>query len=98
MSVAIYYGEITIIKILEERGIEKGSQLIHFEAVILSVRNGLAKEMINKMKENEKLNDEILHVSFIASTKNNNIKGAELLLNNGVNINIEDIIYHTMKI
>ena len=90
MSVAIYYGEMEIIKILEENGIEKGSLSAHFEAAILSYRNGIAKEIINQMKgknENEKINDEILKRSLISSAKNNNIKGAELFINNGADIN-----------
>jgi len=64
MGVAIYYGEVEIIKILEENGIEKGNNLIHIEAAVFSYRNPIVKEIINKMKEknenNEKILDDIL--------------------------------------
>ena len=51
MAMAIYYGEVEIVKILEEKGIEKGSKSAHIEAALLSHRNAIAKEIINEMKE-----------------------------------------------
>ena len=87
MSIAIYYGEMENVKILEEKCIEKGSKPVHIEAAILSYRNVIAKEIINKMKENnqnKKTKDEVLKIGIIASVKNNNIKGAD--------INAKDIV------
>ena len=71
--------------ILEEKGIEKGSNPEHIEAAILSYRNGIAKEIIDQMKEkdendeNETMKNEILNVGLKASLNNNNIRGAELI-------------------
>ena len=87
MAVAIYYGEDEIVKILEEKGIEKGSKPSHIGAAILSYRNAIVKEIINEMKEKNENNEIALNIGLNASGKNNNIKGAELLINNGAKIN-----------
>ena len=89
MAVAIYYGEVEIAKILEEKGIEKGDKAAHIEAAILSYRNAIVKEIINHMKEkneNEKNLENILKIGLIASIKSNNIKGFEMLINKGAKI------------
>ena len=87
MAIATYYGEVEIAKILEEKGIEKGDKPSHIEAALLSYRNAIAKEIINKMKENNENEEITLNIGLIASIKSNNIKGAEMLINNGANIN-----------
>ena len=74
-----------IIKILEELGIEKGKISAHLEAALLSYRNSIAKEIIIKMKE--KNMNEFLIIGLLASAKSNNIKGADLVFQNGANIN-----------
>ena len=51
MATAIYFGNKVIIKILEEKGIEKGKNPTHIEAAILSYRNMIAKEIIEEMNE-----------------------------------------------
>ena len=90
MAVAIYYGNVEIIKILEESGIEKGENPAHIEAAILSYRNQIAKAIINQMKEkNEQYDHEFLIRGLLASTINNNIKGAEIIFNSGIDVNIE---------
>ena len=93
MAVAIYYGEIEIITILEEKGIEKGYNPAHLEAAILSFRNSIAKSIINKIQSENNfplIVDNVLNKGLFASVKNNNIQGGELLLNHGANINAEE--------
>ena len=99
MSIAIYYGESEIIKILEEKGIEKWNKSVYIEASILSYRNTITKEIINQINEkNETMKNEILKIGLMASAKNNNIRGAELLIDNGVNINAKDSFDQIMKV
>ena len=99
MSIAIYYGEMEIIKLLEEKGIEKEANSAYMKAAILSYRNAIAKEIINHLKEkSEQMNNEILKAGLLASVKSNNIKGAELFYNNGANFNAKDIIYQIIII
>ena len=77
MTTAIYLGKKAMIKILEERGIEKGSNPTHLEAAILSYRNEIAKEIIDEIIEtNQKEYD--INVALLASGKSNNITGAKL--------------------
>ena len=99
MAGAIYYGEMEIVKILEEKGIEKGNNPAHIEAALLSYRNAFAKEIIKEMKEknkNEENTFNTLKIGLNASIKSNYIKGAEILINNGAKINAKDIIYQIM--
>ena len=92
MAIAIYYGEMEKIKIFEEKGIENNPT--HIEAAILSYLNSIAKTIITKMKEkNEIILNQNLGKSLLTSSKNNNIKGIELLISEGVDINVLDIIY-----
>ena len=93
MATTIYFGNIEIMKILEEKGIERGKNATHIEAAILSYRYLIAKEIIKDLGENNKLIQNILNISIIASAKSNNIKGVKFLLTKGVNINAKDIIY-----
>ena len=87
MATAIYFGNKEIIKILEEKGIEKGKNPTHIEAAILSYRNMIAKEIIGNL--NEQIQN-LLYLSIIASAKNNNIKGVEFLMTKGTDINTHD--------
>ena len=101
MATAIYFGNKEIIKILEEKGIEKGKNQTHIEAAILSYRNLIAKEIIedlNETNENNKQIQNILNLSITASAKNNNIKGVEFVMTKGADINAKDIIYLNIKI
>ena len=93
MATAIYYGNNEIINILENRGIEKGNNRSHIEAAILSYRNIIAKDIIEKhIEENEENEENLLNGALIALAINNNIKGAELLIKKGINIKSKDII------
>ena len=103
MSIAIYFGEAEIVKILEDRGFEKWKNPRYIEAAVLSYRNSIVKEIIYQMKEknengNDNINDTNFIVGLIASGKSNNIKGAEILINNGANLNAQDIIYQNIQI
>ena len=75
MATAIYFGNKKIIKILEEKGIEKGKKTAHIEAAILSYRNLMAKGLIEDLNENNEQFQNILNISIITAAKNNNIKG-----------------------
>ena len=90
MALAIYYGEMDFVKMLEEIGIEIGDDTYHIEAAILSYRNAIVKKIISNLNGKKGwLINKTLYNGLIASTKNNNIKGAELLINNGAKINVE---------
>ena len=80
MATAIYFGNKEIIKILEEKGIEKGKNATHIEAAILSYRNLIAKEIIEDLNENKEQIQQNLNLSLRASAKSNNIKGFEILI------------------
>ena len=96
MATAIYFGNKEIMKILEDKGIEKGKNLQHIEAAILSYRNTIAEEIINEIFEKNESNKEIINnilkKALFTSSKSNNIKGTQLLISKGVNINAIDIL------
>ena len=96
LATAIYYGNKVIIKILEERGIEKGKNAAHIEAAILSYGHSIVKELIDDMDEIYQKNQgiDIFKKGLFASSKNNNIKGLKMLIQKGVDINAKDSIYH----
>ena len=100
IATAIYFGNKEIIKILEEKGNEKGKNATHIEAAILSYRNIIVKEIIEDLNENKEQIQNILNLSITASAKNNNIKGFEIVISKGANINInaKDIIYNIILI
>ena len=113
MATAIYYGNKEVIKILEDKQIEKENPAT-IEAAILSYRNTIAKALIDEMTENNNNNDNndndnnnnnenndnkdknFLNVPLFASVISNNIKGGELLIKKGANINVNDINYQNM--
>ena len=97
MATAIFLGNKEIIKILDEKGIEKGKNSTHIEAAILSYRNLIAKEMIEDMNENNKQIQNILNRSLLTSAKNNNIKGVEFLMTKGADINTHDKQLNSVK-
>ena len=93
MATAIYYGNKEIIHILENRGIEKGKNSKHIEAAILSYRNEIVEDLIDKINGKNEKNEEtekILNVGIITSAMNNNIKATEWLIKKGANISIND--------
>ena len=98
MATAIFFGYRDIIFILEEIGIERGTNATHIEAAILSYRNMIAIEIIEDLNENNEQIENIFNVSIMTSAKNNNLKGVEFLMNKGADINAIDIIYLNMNI
>ena len=93
MALAIYLGKKEIIKILEDKEVEKGN-IAHIEAAIFSYRNVIVEEILEEMNEK---NDDLLIKGLSASSKSNNIKGAELLIAKGVNINKTDKLLNSIK-
>ena len=93
MATAIYYGNMEIVKILEDKGIEKGNNSAHIEAAILSYRNSIVKEIIEEMNSKNIAIDNYLNSAIVASAKNNNIKGIKLLIKYDADINITENIY-----
>ena len=83
MATAIFFGQIEMIKILEENGIEKGIIPAHLEAAIFSYRNSFVKGIISNHREDSNY----LNQAIVAAAKSDNIKAAELLFE--LNINIE---------
>ena len=95
MATAIYFGQIEMMTILEDKGIEKGKNPAHLEAAILSYRNEICKDMIGELDENK---ENVFRKGLLAASKNNNIYGAEILIKNGANINAKDINYQNIII
>ena len=93
MAIAIYFGNKEIIKILEGKGIKKSSKPIFIEAAILSYRNKIVKEILEELNDHKEHMNDFLAVGIRTSTKNNNIKGAELMIKNGANINSSDALF-----
>ena len=86
MAIAIYFGCKDIIKILEEKCFEKGNIPSHIEAATLSYRNEILNEMLTEMNKTNENIKQILKQGLLASSKNNNIKGAELLFEKGAEL------------
>ena len=87
MAIAIYYGEIGMMKILEDKGTEKGNQSSHIEAAIFSFRNPIIKEIMNRIKEkDEETIKIILNKGILTTIKSNNISGFEFLNEEGKNM------------
>ena len=87
MATAIFYGNKEIIKILEDKGFEKGNHIAHIEAAILSYRNYIAEEILNDINENKILSINLFNTAILTSAKNNNIIGTEFLIRKRANIN-----------
>ena len=98
MALAIYLGNMEIMKILEDKGIKKGNNSSHIEAAIFSYRNTIAKDIINEIEDKDEKTKDILNIGIAASIKKNNIKVIELLISKGADINAIDIIYLNMII
>ena len=97
MATAIYFGNNEIIKMLKDK-IEIEKIQIHIEAAILSYRNKIVEEIIDINKNNEGIQNNYLNKALLASSKNNNLKGAKLLILKGADINTKDIIYQNKAI
>ena len=90
MGTAIYLGNKEIIGFLEDRGIEKGINLAHIEAAILSYRNVEARQILYEMERINRTMHRIFETSLLVSAINNNIEAAELSLKRGIIINVQN--------
>ena len=103
MTVAIFFGKVEFIKILEEYGITISTPQ-HLEAATLSYRNRIVKDIIygalkqNQEQNNDNLVDSLVLTGFYTSTRNNNIREVEWFIRKGANINGKDIIYQIIVI
>ena len=86
MATAIYMGNSEIIKILESKGIIKGSSYIHHEAAILSHRNSIAKELIEATNSQM-----ILNFCLRISSKSNNITITKLLIEKEADVDDQNL-------
>ena len=93
MATAIFFGNKDIIGILEDRHFHKGQNPVHLEAAILSYRNEFIEEILKEVHDKHFLNGIVATLA-----KNNNIKGLEILISKGANINETVIIYQNIKI
>ena len=96
MATATYFGNKEMIKILEEKGFKKEINPRIIEAAILSYRDFITEEIDELNEKNSKIHA-FLDFGILASGKNNNIKGAELLIQNGANINTHDTKSNSIK-
>ena len=93
ISIAVCFGEWEMMKILEERGIDKLNNPNVWEAAALTHRNKFLKLLISN---NDQINnfEDCLNQGLLGATKGNNLKGVILLISKGADINAKDIIYH----
>ena len=97
MTIAICFGEWEIMKILEERGINKLNNPNVWEAAALTHRNNLLKLFIsNKDQIGNYLLEECLKKGIEGAVKGNNLRGSIILLLKGADINTKDIIYQNI--
>ena len=96
MNTAIYFGNLEIVKILEDKGKEKGIKMgrnpANVEAAILSYRNEIVKKIMDEMENDEEF-PTLMNNILIMSARYNNIIMAEIALSKGADINAKDIIY-----
>ena len=94
MATAIYFGNREIMKILEDKGMKKGSSPTHVEAAMLSYRNKIAEEILEEKKTNWAEINDFFKEALIASTKSNNIAGEEFLLKKDVDLDMHDQMFN----
>ena len=94
MALAICFGEWEMVKILEERGMNKLNNPNVWEAAALTHRNKFLKLLISNKDEINNF-EECLKKGMKGAVKGNNLKGVILLISKGADINIKDIIYQT---
>ena len=92
ISIAVCFGEWEMMKILEERGINKLNNPNVWEAAALTHRNKLLKQLISNKDQINNF-EECLIKGMEGTIKGNNLKGFILLISKGANINAKNIIY-----
>ena len=91
ISIAVCFGEWEMMKILEERGINKLNNPNVWEAAALTHRNNLLKLFISNK---DQINNfaECLQKGLEGAIKGNNLKAFKLLISNGADINAKGIL------
>ena len=95
MTIAICFGQWEMMKILEERGINKLNNPNVWEAAALTHRNNLLKLFISNK---DQINNvyECLQKGLEGTVKGINLKGFKLFISKGADINAKDIIYQNI--
>ena len=96
MAVGAYFGEIEMMRILEERGINKLNNPNVWEAVTLSHRNQFLHLFISRKDEIPNF-EECLRKGLKGSVKGNNLKAFKLLISKGADIDAKDIIHQNIQ-
>ena len=92
ISIAVCFGEWVMMKILEERGINKFNNPNVWEAAALTHRNKLLKLLISNKDQIK----ECLNKGILGATNGNNLKGTKILISNGAGINIRNITFQNI--
>ena len=85
-----------MMKILEERGIDKLNNPNVWEAAALTHRNKFLKLLISNQDQIPNF-EECLNKGLLGAAKGNNVKGIQILISKGADINAKDIIYQITK-
>ena len=96
ISIAVCFGEWEMMKILEERGINKLNNPNVWQAAALTHRNKLLKLLISNKDQIDNF-EECLKKGLLGAIKGNNFKGIIILISKGADINAKDIISQIMK-
>ena len=96
ITVAAYFGEIEVMRILEERGINKLNNPYVWEAIALSHRNQFLHLFISRKDQIPNF-EECIQKGFKGSIKGINLKAFKLLISKGADINARGIIHQNMK-
>ena len=92
MTIAICFGEWEMMKILEERGINKLNNPNVWEAAALTHRNNLLKLFISNKDQINNF-QECLNNGLLGASRGNNFKGIIVLLSKGADINAKGNIF-----
>ena len=96
ISIAVCFGEWEMMKILEERGIDKLNNPNVWESATLTHRNKFLKLLISKQDEISNF-EECLIEGMKGAIKGNNLKGSIMLILNGVDINAKNFFMLNYK-
>lgn len=89
ITVTICFGNWEMMKILEERGVNKINNTNVWEAAALTHRNQLLNA-VNFNKDDISNFQECLNKAMLSAIKGNNLKGLKILLSKGANVNAKD--------
>ena len=95
MTIGAYFGEIEVMRILEERGINKFNNPNVWEAVALSHRNQFLHLFISRKDQIPNF-EECLQKGLEGAIGGNNLKAFKLLISKGADTNAKDTIYQNI--